>query len=79
MPAVTNVGAHYLINAAISAAEERDQAKTISRPTIVTQNNVQGMVKQGVQVPIQTTINNTISVQYVQCHFANHGYAASYR
>jgi type IV pilus assembly protein PilQ len=62
---VTNVGAHYFINAAISAAEERDQAKTISRPTIVTQNNVQGMVQQGVQVPIQTTINNTISVQYV--------------
>ena len=62
--AVTNVGAHYFINAAISAAEERDQAKTISRPTIVTQNNVQGMVQQGVQVPIQTSINNTISVQY---------------
>jgi len=62
--AVTNVGAHYFINAAISAAEERDQAKTISRPTIVTQNNVQGLVQQGVEVPIQTTINNTISVQY---------------
>ncbi len=61
----------------ISAAEERDQAKTISRPTIVTQNNVQGMVQQGVQVPIQTTINNTISVQYVQRHLAAHGYAAS--
>ncbi|MFZ0961202.1 MAG: type IV pilus secretin PilQ [Terriglobia bacterium] len=62
---ITNYGARYFINAAISAAEERDQAKTISRPTIVTQNNVQGMVQQGVQVPIQTTINNTISVQYV--------------
>jgi type IV pilus assembly protein PilQ len=61
---VVNVGANYFINAAISAAEERDQAKTISRPTIVTQNNVQGMVQQGVQVPIQTSINNTISVQY---------------
>ncbi len=61
---VTNVGARYFINAAISAAEERDQAKTISRPSIVTQNNVQGLVQQGVEVPIQTTINNTISVQY---------------
>jgi type IV pilus assembly protein PilQ len=61
---VTNVGAHYFINATISAAEERDQAKTISRPTIVTQNNVQGLVQQGVEVPIQTSINNTISVQY---------------
>jgi len=61
---VVNVGANYFINAAISAAEERDQAKTISRPSIVTQNNVQGMVMQGVQVPIQTSINNTIAVQY---------------
>ncbi len=61
---IVNVGANYFINAAISAAEERDQAKTISRPSIVTQNNVQGMVMQGVQVPIQTSINNTIAVQY---------------
>jgi type IV pilus assembly protein PilQ len=61
---VVNVGANYFINAAISAAEERDQAKVISRPSIVTQNNVQGMVMQGVQVPIQTSVNNTIAVQY---------------
>ncbi len=63
--AITNAGARYLINAAISAAETRDQARTISRPTIVTQNNVQGEVQQGVQIPIQTNINNTIAVQYV--------------
>jgi type IV pilus assembly protein PilQ len=61
---ITNASSRYLINAVIAAQEERDQAKTISRPTIVTQNNVQGMVQQGVQVPIQTSINNTISVQY---------------
>jgi type IV pilus secretin PilQ/predicted competence protein len=63
--AVTNAGARYAINAAITAAETRDQARTISRPTIVTQNNVQGEVQQGVQIPIQTNINNTIAVQYV--------------
>ena len=62
--AITNASSRYLINAVITAQEERDQAKTISRPTIVTQNNVQGMVQQGVQVPIQTSINNTIAVQY---------------
>jgi len=62
--AITNATAKYFINATISAAEERDQAKTLSRPTIVTQNNVQGMVQQGVQVPIQTNINNTIAIQY---------------
>ncbi len=63
--AITNSSARYAINAAIAAAETRSQAKTISRPSIVTQDNVKGMVQQGVQIPIQTNINNTISVQYV--------------
>jgi len=64
--AVSNAGARYIINAAISAAETKSQAKTISSPSIVTQNNVPGNVLQGTQIPIQTTINNTISIQYVQ-------------
>jgi len=63
--AVSNAGARYIINAAISAAETKSQAKTISAPTIVTQNNTPGTVKQGTQIPIQTTINNTISIQFV--------------
>jgi len=63
---LSNMGANYAINAAIAAAETNSQAKTISRPSIVTQNNVEGTVIQGTQIPIQTTINNTISVQYVQ-------------
>jgi type IV pilus assembly protein PilQ len=37
----------------------------LSKPRIVTQNNEKATVKQGVKIPIQTTINNTISVQYV--------------
>lgn len=63
---LSNLGRNYGINAAIAAAETHDQAKTISQPSIVTQNNVEGTVIQGTQIPIQTTINNTISVQYVQ-------------
>jgi type IV pilus assembly protein PilQ len=63
---LSNLGANYAINAAIAAAESHDEAKTISRPSIVTQNNIQGTVVQGTQIPIQTTINNTISIQYVQ-------------
>jgi len=63
---LSNLGRNYAISAAIAAAETHDQAKTISQPSIVTQNNVEGTVIQGTQIPIQTTINNTISVQYVQ-------------
>jgi type IV pilus assembly protein PilQ len=62
--AITNFSQRYLIDAAISAAEIRSQAKTISRPSIITQNNVEGMVQQGTQIPVQTSINNTVSVQY---------------
>ena len=39
--------------------------KLLSSPQLVTQNNAMATVKQGTQIPIQTTINNTISVQYV--------------
>jgi type IV pilus assembly protein PilQ len=63
--AVTNFSERYLIDAVISAAEIRSQAKTISRPSIITQTNTEGMVQQGTQIPVQTSINNTISVQYV--------------
>lgn len=62
---ITTQAARYAINAAITAAETHDQARTISRPTIVTQDNVLGEVQQGVQIPIQTDINNTIAIQYV--------------
>jgi len=62
---INNQSARYFINGMIAAAESRSQAKTISKPIIVTQNNIAGTVVQGVQIPIQTTINNTISVAYV--------------
>jgi type IV pilus assembly protein PilQ len=61
---ISNVGARYYIQSALAAAESRAEAKTISNPMIITQNNVTGTVLQGVQIPIQTTINNTISVQF---------------
>jgi type IV pilus assembly protein PilQ len=63
--AIANFSARYMIDALISAAEIRSLAKTISRPSIITQTNTEGMVQQGTQLPIQTSINNTISVQYV--------------
>lgn len=47
----------------ITAAENKGIGKLLSRPRIITQNNVSGSVQQGIQIPIQTTINNTISVQ----------------
>ena len=59
--ALSNLGGLYAINAAIAAAENKNQAKTISSPTIVTQNNVPGLVQQGTELFIQTIINNTVT------------------
>jgi type IV pilus secretin PilQ/predicted competence protein len=63
--AIANQTAKYFISAAIAAAETKNQAKTISAPTIVTQNNVPGVVSQGTQVPVQTVINNTVTTVYI--------------
>ncbi len=62
--AISNASARYLINGAITAAENDSRAKVISAPTIVTQNNVPGTVLQGTQVPVQTVINNTVTTVY---------------
>jgi type IV pilus assembly protein PilQ len=61
--AISNVGARYVIDAALAAAETHQQAKTISRPTIITQNNSPGTISQGTQIPIQTVIGTTVSTQ----------------
>jgi type IV pilus assembly protein PilQ len=63
--AISNQSLRYFINSAIAAAETNEQAKVISAPTVVTQNNWPAVILQGVQIPIQTTINNTISTQFV--------------
>lgn len=63
--AISNQGARYFINAMIAASEQKAESKTISKPMIVTQNNVAGTVEQGVEIPVQTNINNTIAVTYV--------------
>lgn len=59
--ALSNLGGLYAINMALAAAENKNQAKTISSPTIVTQNNVPGLVQQGTELFIQTIINNTVT------------------
>ena len=57
--------ANFALDYIITAAESKGVGKLLSSPQLVTQNNAQAIVKQGTKVPIQTTINNTVSVQYV--------------
>ena len=56
---------NFALDYIITAAESKGVGKLLSGPTLVTQNNAQATVLQGTKVPIQTTINNTISIQYI--------------
>ena len=56
---------NFAIDLFISAAESKGVGKLLSKPRVVTQNNEKASVKQGTKVPVQTTINNTVSVQYI--------------
>jgi type IV pilus assembly protein PilQ len=49
-----NLGHAYRVDAILTAAEERGLVKVLSRPRVITQNNVQAVVKQGQRVPITT-------------------------
>jgi type IV pilus assembly protein PilQ len=79
MPLVTNLAAgaatsglflghrspNFAVDFFITAAESKGVGKLLSKPKVITQNNEKATVKQGTKIPIQTTINNTISVQFI--------------
>ena len=49
-----NIGARYRVDAILTMAESRGLIKILSRPRVVTQNNIPAVVKQGVRIPIVT-------------------------
>src|SRR5258705_4446479 len=77
MPLVTNLAAgaatsgmsylfsspNFALDFQLSLMESRGVGKVLSEPRGVTQNNEKLTVKQGQQIPIQTTVNNTVSIQ----------------
>jgi type IV pilus assembly protein PilQ len=56
---------NFAVDFFITASEAKGVGKLLSKPKVITQNNEKATVKQGTKIPIQTTINNTISVQYI--------------
>ncbi len=51
---ITNATNNYRIDFLLTMAESRGLLKILSRPRVVTQNNVQALVRQGLRVPIVT-------------------------
>jgi type IV pilus secretin PilQ/predicted competence protein len=56
---------NFALDFVIDAAEQRGVGKLLSKPKVITQNNQKATVKQGTKIPVQTVINNTVSVQFV--------------
>ena len=79
MPLISNLGVgaptsgigyaysnkNFALDMIITAAEERGVGKLLSKPKVITQNNEKATVKQGTKIPVQTIVNNTVSVQFV--------------
>ena len=56
---------NFALDEVITAAEEKGVGKLLSKPKVITQNNEKATVKQGTKIPVQTIVNNTVSVQFV--------------
>jgi type IV pilus assembly protein PilQ len=59
-----NVLGSFNLDVALTALEQQGRGRLLSTPKVTTQNNQSAEIKQGVQVPIQTVANNTVTVQF---------------
>ena len=62
--ALGSVNGAFNLDVALSALEESGNGRILSTPRVATQNNVPAEITQGVQVPIQTVANNTVTVSF---------------
>jgi type IV pilus assembly protein PilQ len=61
---VGNIFDTFLLDAAITAGENRGLAKLISQPKVTAQNNNAAVITQGLRFPVQIIANNTVTVQF---------------
>ncbi len=64
----TNATPNYRLDLILTAAESRGLVKILSRPRVVTQNNIQAIVRQGLRVPVvtQAQLGGPPTTQYIQ-------------
>lgn len=60
-----NVLNTFRLDVALQAAETEGLIHILSAPKVVTLNNQQAEIQSGLQIPIQTVANNTVTVQFV--------------
>jgi type IV pilus secretin PilQ/predicted competence protein len=62
--ALGSINGAFNLDVALSALETSGNGRLLSTPRVSTQNNVAAEIAQGVQIPIQTTANNTVTVSF---------------
>jgi type IV pilus secretin PilQ/predicted competence protein len=58
------VNGAFNLDIALSALERTGKGRVLSTPRLTTQNNIEAEVAQGVQIPIQTVANETVTVTF---------------
>jgi type IV pilus secretin PilQ/predicted competence protein len=59
-----NILGSFNLDLALTALERQGRGRLLSTPKVTTQNNQSAEIKQGVQIPIQTVANNTVTVSF---------------
>jgi type IV pilus assembly protein PilQ len=62
--ALGSINGAFNLDVALSALERTGKGRVLSTPRLTTQNNVEAEVAQGIQIPIQTVANNTVTVSF---------------
>jgi type IV pilus assembly protein PilQ len=62
--ALGSVNGALNLDVALSALERTGQGRILSTPRVSTQNNIEAEITQGIQIPIQTIANNTVTVSF---------------
>jgi type IV pilus secretin PilQ/predicted competence protein len=62
--ALGSINGAFNLDVALSALESSGNGRLLSTPRVTTQNNVSAEMTQGIQIPIQTTANNTVTVSF---------------
>jgi type IV pilus assembly protein PilQ len=60
-----NVLNTFVLDAALQAAENEGLINILSAPKVATLNNQSASIQSGLQIPVQTIANNTVTVQFV--------------
>ena len=62
--ALGSVNGAFNLDVALTALERSGKGRVLSTPRLTTQNNIQARVQQGIQIPLQTVANNTVTVTF---------------